>query len=148
MRKNEGEFLTTKATFTTFEFVQDFCQAHACFVCMEQGLHALQATDEPPRNTCEKHAWLVGMLCMPQRRFVVMSDMSDMSCILLHFEHLHLARFSHIWPLLHCTLKAPGCAGDAINWPWMARRFARSMTSRNVGQRLREFNADGRQSPL
>ncbi|CAK9039188.1 NFX1-type zinc finger-containing protein 1 [Durusdinium trenchii] len=48
---------------------QDFCSWHACFVCLKEGARALEATDDPPRNACEKHAlcWQCDELALPGR---------------------------------------------------------------------------------
>ena len=43
---------------------QLYCDSHACWVCLESGLVAEVALDDPPRNTCENH-----ILCMSHNNY-------------------------------------------------------------------------------
>ncbi|KAG1712488.1 hypothetical protein DVH05_000232 [Phytophthora capsici] len=44
---------------------QAYCEDHACFVCLVRNEPAELATDEPPRNACERHplCWALDGMC-------------------------------------------------------------------------------------
>ncbi|KAI8618026.1 hypothetical protein BC830DRAFT_1110771, partial [Chytriomyces sp. MP71] len=54
------QFHRLKKIQTAQELVpQPFCEVHGCFVCIRMNLSANLATDDPPRNVCEKHTLCV-----------------------------------------------------------------------------------------